>query len=153
MRHPYVYCRLLITSQSTGAIYQFALNEKDGGRSLQQRDVIHADTSKVLVITKQYSPAHQAGYRRPPVPSDQLPALRSSSDIAWLAWKPLHDKGIKLNHIVTWSVTNGGSARLIAAAIDTLADETQKTMNTDLKPYPWIEFDAEKPSGSLILGD
>ena len=113
---------------------------------------INADASPVLVIAKQYSPAHQAAYRRPPVPADQFPGLRSSSDIAWLAWKPLHDKGIKLNHIITWSVTNGGSSRLIAAALDVLADETHTTVDTDLKPYPWKEFNAEQPSGSLVLG-
>ncbi|KAF1933176.1 uncharacterized protein M421DRAFT_415538 [Didymella exigua CBS 183.55] len=124
------------TLRSTGAIYQFAMNEKDG----------------VLVLAKRYSPAHQANYRIPPVPADQLPALRSSSDIAWLAWKPLHDKGIKLNHIVTWSIANGGSSRLIAAALDAVADETQTSLDTDLKPYPWKEFDVERLSGSLILG-
>lgn len=86
------------------------------------------------------------------MPVDQFPSLRSSSDIAWLAWKPLHDKGVRLNHIVTWSVTNGASARLIAGALDALADETKNTLDTDLKPYPWKEFDTEKLSGSLVLG-
>ncbi|KAF3053853.1 hypothetical protein E8E11_011136 [Didymella keratinophila] len=124
------------TLRSTGALYQFAFNEKDG----------------ILIIAKQYSPSHQAQYRRPPVPADQFPDLRSSSDIAWLAWKPLHDKGVKLNHIVTWSVTNGATARLIAAALDALADETKTTLDTDLKPYPWKEFDMDKVSGQLVLG-
>lgn len=111
-----------------------------------------ADTATVMVIAKQYSPAYQAQYRRPPVPADQFPALRSSSDIAWLAWKPFADKGAKLNHIVTWSVTNGASARLIAAALDAAADETQSALDTDPKPYPWKEFDAEQLSGTLVLG-
>ncbi|KAJ4406908.1 Mitochondrial import inner membrane translocase subunit tim8 [Didymella pomorum] len=102
--------------------------------------------------TLRYSPSHQAQYRRSPVPAEQIPGLRSSSDIAWLAWKPLHVKGVKLNHIVTWSVTNGGTARLIAAALDALADETKTTMDTDLKPYPWKEFDTDNVSGQLVLG-
>jgi hypothetical protein len=84
---------------------------------------------------------------------DQLPELRSSSDIAWLAWKPLHDKGTKLNHIITWSVTNSGSARLLAAALDAVADETQTAVDTNLKPYPWKQFDVERLSGSLVLGE
>lgn len=49
-------------------------------------------------------------------------------------------------------MTNGGSARLIAAALDALADETKTALDTDLKPYPWKEFDPEKVSGQLVLG-
>jgi hypothetical protein len=146
-------CRSLTPFQSTGALYQLAFNEKDGSKSSHRELIRSADSSIVLVIAKQYSPAHQAQYRRPPVPADQFPDLRSSSDIAWLAWKPLHDKGVKLNHIVTWSVTNGASARLIAAALDALADETKTTLDTDLKPYPWKEFDTAKLSGQLVLGE
>ncbi|KAJ4372715.1 hypothetical protein N0V86_008080 [Didymella sp. IMI 355093] len=121
-----------MTLRSTGALYQFAMNEKDG----------------ILVVAKRFSPAHQAKYRQPPIPMNQLPELRSSSDIAWLAWKPLHDKGTKLNHIITWSVTNSGSARLLAAALDAVADETQTAVDTNLKPYPWKQFDVERLSGS-----
>ena len=145
--------RSLTRFQSTGALYQFAFNEKDGSKSSHEKSVRNANSSPVLVIAKQYSPSHQAQYRRPPISADQFPDLRSSSDIAWLAWKPLHDKGVKLNHIATWSVTNGATARLIAAALDALADETKTTLDTDLKPYPWKEFDTGKVSGQLVLGE
>lgn len=50
-------------------------------------------------------------------------------------------------------MTNGGTARLIAAALDALADETKTTMDTDLKPYPWKEFDTDNVSGQLVLGE
>jgi len=50
-------------------------------------------------------------------------------------------------------VTNGATARLIAAALDALADETKTTLDMDLKPYPWKEFDTDKVSGQLVLGE
>ena len=105
----------------------------------------------MLVIAKRYGPAHQAQYRRPPVPAEELPDLRSSSDITWLAWKPYHDKGVKLKHIITWSVVNGGTQRLIAAALEEMS-EIIKNADKELKPYPWVGWRAGGQRGSLILG-
>ncbi|KAJ4990888.1 hypothetical protein SVAN01_03677 [Stagonosporopsis vannaccii] len=114
----------------TGALFHFAINEKDG----------------VLIIAKRYGVAYQSQYRRPPVDAAHFPDLRSSSDIAWLAWKPSHEKGIKLNHIFTWSITNGGTQRLIAAAFEaSLVDKS-------LQNYPWVKWAADRYPGSLILG-
>lgn len=106
----------------------------------------------VLVIAKQYSAAHQSQYRRPPVLSQEFPDLRSSSDITWLAWKPYHDKGVKLNHIITWSITNGVSQRLVAAALEGMSDEPLKDADKALKPYPWVGWTADQKTGPLILG-
>jgi hypothetical protein len=105
-----------------------------------------------MVITKQYSAAHQSQYRRPPVQAQELPDLRSSSDITWLAWKPFHDKGTKLNHIITWSVTNGVSQRLMAAALETDSDELPRSAEKALQPYPWVGWTANQGSGPLVLG-
>ncbi|XPS69871.1 hypothetical protein M3J07_002115 [Ascochyta lentis] len=124
------------TVRVTGALFQFAINAKDG----------------VMVIAKQYSAAHQSQYRRPPVDPSELPDLRSSSDISWLAWKPYHDKGVKLNHIVTWSVTNGATQRLIAAALEAASDEPLRDADKALKPYPWVGWTADQDPGPLILG-
>ena len=106
----------------------------------------------VLVVAKQYSPAHQSQYRRPPVQAQEFPDLRSSSDIAWLAWKPYHDKGVKLNHIITWSATNGASQRLIAAALEDMSEEPLKDADKAMKPYPWVGWSADEHPGPLILG-
>jgi hypothetical protein len=111
-----------------------------------------ADFNTVLVIAKQYSAAHQSQYRRPPVQAQEFPDLRSSSDITWLAWKPYHDKGAKLNHIITWSVTNGASQRLLAAALEGSSDEPLKDADKALQPYPWVGWTADQGSGPLILG-
>lgn len=108
--------------------------------------------TSVLVIAKRYSPAHQAQYRRPPVPTQELPDLRSSSDIAWLAWKPYHDKGVKLKHIITWSVTNGGTQRLVAAALEDMSSQPLKDADKALKPYPWVSWLADEHPGPLVLG-
>jgi hypothetical protein len=104
----------------------------------------------VLVIAKRYGPAHQAQYRRPPVPAEELPDLRSSSDITWLAWKPFHDKGVKLKHIITWSVVNGGTQRLIAAALEEMSEPVNNA-EKELKPYPWVGWRAGGQRASLIL--
>lgn len=99
-----------------------------------------------LIIAKRYGVAYQSQYRRPPVEASDFPDLRSSSDIAWLAWKPYHDKGIKLNHVFTWSITNGGTQRLIAAALEATL------MDKDLKSHPWVGWSADEGPGSLVLG-
>jgi hypothetical protein len=106
----------------------------------------------VMVIGKQYSALHQSRYRRPPVQAPELPDLRSSSDIAWLAWKPYHDKGVKLKHVIIWSVTNGLAHRLMAAALDGTSDEPLKDTEKTLQPYPWVGWTANQNSGSLVLG-
>lgn len=106
----------------------------------------------VMVIAKQYSAAHQSQYRRPPIQAQELPDLRSSSDITWLAWKPFHDKGAKLNHIITWSVTNGVSQRLMAAALEAGYNESLRDVDKALQPYPWVGWMADQGSGPLVLG-
>lgn len=100
----------------------------------------------VLIMAKRYGVAYQSQYRRPPVQAQDFPDLRSSSDFAWLAWKPYHDKGVKLNHVFTWSVTNGGTQRLIAAALQ------MGEMDNALKPYPWIGWSVSSRPGLLLLG-
>ncbi|KAH7067457.1 hypothetical protein BKA63DRAFT_582343 [Paraphoma chrysanthemicola] len=118
----------------TGARYHIAMNSRDG----------------VIVVAKQYSPAHQSQYRRPPVPVEEYPELRSSSDVIWLAWKAKHDQGAKLNLIITWTVTNGRTQRILARAIDPQleAPDSQRA----LKSYPWVGWTAESTSGKAMLG-
>lgn len=123
--------------------------------AVREGDIVctsYTDQLAVLVIAKQYSATHQSQYRRPPVQAQDFPDLRSSSDITWLAWKPFHDKGAKLNHIITWSVTNGASQRLIAAALEADSDHTLSDAEKALRPYPWVSWTADQGSGPLILG-
>ena len=115
--------------------------------------VNHLNRVVVLVIAKQYSAAHQSQYRRPSIQMQGLPDLRSSSDIIWLAWKPFHDKGMKLNHIITWSVTNGVTQRLLAAALDGTSDQPLKDADKALQHYPWVGWTANQNAGPLILGE
>lgn len=154
-------CRLVVPfslymlnlSQVTGALFQYAINAQDGGESLScVQDAEGVNEITALVIAKQYSAAHQSQYRRPPVQAQEFPDLRSSSDITWLAWKPYHDKGAKLNHIITWSATNGATQRLMAAALERTSDKHLEDADKVLKPYPWVGWTADKSSGPLILG-
>tara|TARA_R110002003_G_C708138_1_gene25492 strand:+ start:1790 stop:2404 length:615 start_codon:yes stop_codon:yes gene_type:complete len=119
----------------TGALYYIAMNSQDG----------------VMVIAKQFSPAHQSQYRRPPVPAEQIPELRSSSDIFWLAWKAKHDQGARLNLIVTWTVTNGRTQRVLARALDPQleAPDSQRA----LRPYPWAGWTAASTGGRALIGE
>ena len=107
----------------------------------------------VLVVAKLYGPAHQANYRRPPVPVEELPVLRSLSDITWLAWRPYHDKDVKLKHVIMWSVVNGGTQRLVAAALEDMSEKPLNDADETLKPYPWVSWLADEQPGSLILDD
>jgi len=120
--------------RATGARYHFAMNPKDG----------------VIIIAKQYSPASQSQYRRPPVPADEYPALRSTSDIVWLAWKKYHDQGARVNLMVTWTATNGVTQRVLATALDPeyKIPDSQKA----LRPYPWAGWAADSTEGKAILG-
>jgi hypothetical protein len=71
----------------------------------------------VLVSATQTSLQFQAQYRRPPVDPSEFPDLHQSSNIAWLAWKALHDQGAKLNLIVTWTAVNQKTQRLFSASL------------------------------------
>ena len=131
----------------TGAVFQFAINAKDGGKCWSCREEDTIDHVQCWSLPNDTAPH----IKRSTVPAEELPDLRTSSDITWLAWKPYHDKGVKLNHIITWSVVNGGTQRLIAAALEEMSD-TVNNADKELKPYPWVGWRAGGQRGSLILG-
>lgn len=118
----------------TGARYHLAMNPKDG----------------VIIMAKQYSPDSQNQYHRPPVPVEDYPALRLPSDIIWLTWKKYHDQGAKLNRIVTWTVTNGKTQRVLAMALD--PTYTIPDLQRALQPYPWAGWTGASSEGAALLG-
>jgi hypothetical protein len=128
---PYNFYRRL---RVTGAIYHLAINSKNG----------------VIILAKQYSPATMNQYRRPPVPIEDFPLLRSSSDIMWLAWKKYHDQGARLNVILTWAVVNGLTQRVLATALD--PEHKEPDSQRKLQPYPWAGWTGSSVEGRALLG-
>lgn len=118
----------------TGARYHLAMNPKNG----------------IIVVAKQYSPVAMNQYLHPPVPVEEFPALRSTSDIMWLAWKKYHDQGARLQLIITWTAINGVTQRVLATALDPefqIPDSQKK-----LQPYPWAGWKGDSVEGKAILG-
>jgi len=120
--------------RATGARYHLAMNAREG----------------IIIVAKQYSPASQNQYRRPLIPVEEFPALRSTSDIMWLAWKKYHDQGARLDRIITWTATNGVTQRVLATALDPdfKIPDSQKA----LRPYPWAGWTGDSNEGKAIMG-
>ena len=96
------------------------------------------------------SPQSAGKNRKPAVQGDELPAIRSCSDIAWLLWKEFgQDVGnIKnLNYFLSLSITNAETQAIISSAI--------RSAIPDAESFPaWggYEFDTDTPEGQAILG-
>ncbi|KAK3203143.1 hypothetical protein GRF29_112g307935 [Pseudopithomyces chartarum] len=115
----------------SGAWYQHAINDIDG----------------VLIIAKQYSPKYSAQYRRPPVDPSQFPTLMSS-DISYLNWFLSRPPTVNpLRYIITWSVTNDLTQRLIFSAMGGF-DAPDRGM----RPFPYLTFDPNSNEGAAIMG-
>lgn len=53
-----------------------------------------------------------------PVPLDELPALRASSDIAWAFWRRTADRLDKINFFVSMSITNSDTEKVIDRVLE-----------------------------------
>ena len=96
------------------------------------------------------SPQSAGKNRQPAVQGDGLPAIRSSSDIAWLLWKELAgDAGnVKgLNYFLSLCITNWETQDIISRAIRSAIPDAQ-----GFPAWGGYDFDTNTPEGQAILG-
>lgn len=84
------------------------------------------------------------------MPVEDFPALRTTRDIVWLAWKKYHDKGARLNLMVTWTATNGVTEHVLARALD--PDFNIPDSKKAFQPYPWVGWRSDSTERKVILG-
>jgi hypothetical protein len=80
------------------------------------------------------------------VPSDELPALRASSDLAWGFWNRVsRDKLAEIHGFVSLLVTNDDTRRII--------DRVLREQELDAVPvWPGIDFEINSPQYMALLG-
>ncbi|PWO20020.1 hypothetical protein A1F95_10784, partial [Pyrenophora tritici-repentis] len=107
--------------------------------------------SGMIVMINRQNPASSAqdlwGLHQPP-PSDQLPALRASSDIMWGLWKlanPYHPWDIKL--FLSTPVTNDDTSDIIETIL-----QARRLQLNNLPVYPGLEFQSNAPEYLPLLG-
>ncbi|KAI5372642.1 hypothetical protein J4E82_008646 [Alternaria postmessia] len=81
-----------------------------------------------------------------PVPSDELPALRASSDLAWGFWNRVRrDKLAEIHGFVSMLITNGETRRII--------DRILREQELDRVPlWPGIDVKINTPQYMALLG-
>ncbi|KAF1924503.1 uncharacterized protein M421DRAFT_8805 [Didymella exigua CBS 183.55] len=93
------------------------------------------------------SPQSAGRKTEPPVEGDELPAIRSSSDIMWLYWKMYGNLAKGPNSFLSLSITN--------EAIQEIVSRATREVDPDAKSFPaWkgYEFDTDTPEGRAPLG-
>lgn len=102
-----------------------------------------------IIAFKRYGPVEKAKSLQPPVPQNQLPALRSSSDMMWALWEKdvllnvhLEDRG-NINFFMSLSIENEDTLRILRRAFN--------QVNSDLTRVGRI-FDMTTEEGRAILG-
>jgi hypothetical protein len=81
-----------------------------------------------------------------PVPSDTLPALRATSDIAWGFWNRVsHDRLANIHGFVAMFITNDETRRII--------DRVLREHELDNVPvWPGLDFNINSPQYMALLG-
>jgi hypothetical protein len=92
------------------------------------------------------SPQFAGKERKPKVEGDQLPDLKSFSDIAWLKWKEtIGDEPKTIRYFLTLSITNidtrGVFGRILTEA-----------KYTEVPKWPGYEVSADSDQGAALLG-
>jgi hypothetical protein len=117
--------------QETGATFQFGVNGKDGMVTL------------INVISAGYS-AQRLWQRKPT--SDELPQIRSISDVAWGFWNRAGNvQGIK--YFLVAMVMNSDTRDIIRQAHESLEPKRSETAM-----WPGFDFAMDTPAGQAILG-
>ncbi|USP73066.1 uncharacterized protein yc1106_00340 [Curvularia clavata] len=81
-----------------------------------------------------------------PVPQDELPALRSSSDIAWGFWNRVSDHNLgNVNGFMSICIVNEDTADIIDTALERRGYES-------LPAWPGIRFDSGTEEYNALLG-
>ncbi|KAF1841088.1 uncharacterized protein K460DRAFT_410480 [Cucurbitaria berberidis CBS 394.84] len=117
----------------TAAEYNIGINGKQGG----------------VIAFKRYGPAQRAKILEPPVPEDQFPPLKSSSDIIWALWEKhvlpnaeLKDKG-NINFFMSLSIENKDTNQILKRALNQANSDLTRAGRT---------FDMSTEEGRAILG-
>jgi hypothetical protein len=118
--------------RATGASYSFGINPKDG----------------VILGLNRLSPNHAAEYCKPPVPSDQMPALNQFSDVAWIGWDSMtrgEGDDIKgLRFFISVGISNVETKSVIRRALD--------AKSWELGPWPGHTFEQQWVETRAIIG-
>ena len=98
-----------------------------------------------IMAMKRYGPKEKAAERVPPVPQDQLPDLKASSDIMGVLWRDLapSQNQDKIKFFITLSVENDDTLEILRRALD--------ARQSDLTTYGET-FDMTSDEGKAILG-
>lgn len=87
----------------------------------------------------------RAKYFDPPIPADEFPLLKQSSDMLWALWEldvPIAQRG-NINFFISLSIENKATLQIIKRALD----QTEK----QLSPNP-VVFDMSSEEGRAIMG-
>ncbi|EMD67412.1 hypothetical protein COCSADRAFT_83739 [Bipolaris sorokiniana ND90Pr] len=76
-----------------------------------------------------------------PIPRDEMPALRSSSDITWGLWNRMSG----INAFISFEVVNEETGRLIEHAME-------KNGHDEVPPWPGVRFNPETEEYRALLG-
>lgn len=88
-------------------------------------------------------------------PLDELPALRSISDMAWGAWHRMHPDGQGLNRINKFfvdSIVNPTTNALIKFAVNTYELPYYEPRPSSLPKWPGLTFSMDTDQGAALLG-
>lgn len=121
--------------QATGGHFTISVNGKDGYIFFTNR-VSTAHSARTLWNIPQYAP----------VPQDELPALRSSSDLAWGFWNRVsgHNLG-NVNGFMSITVVNEDTGYIIDLAVERRGYDS-------LPVWPGIRFDPGTEEYNALLG-
>ncbi|KAH7552921.1 hypothetical protein BM1_07894 [Bipolaris maydis] len=119
----------------TGAHFIIGVNSKDGYIFLVDRSSPETQARLLWNI-----PQHI------PIPRDEMPALRSSSDIAWGMWNRVsgHNLG-GINAFLSFEVVNEETGRLIEMAME-------KNDHDEVPPWPGVRFNSGTEEYRALLG-
>ncbi|KAF1931141.1 uncharacterized protein M421DRAFT_57104 [Didymella exigua CBS 183.55] len=116
--------------RATGASYAFSIDVKDG----------------VIMSLNRVSPRYASRDRKPPVPSDQWPALRQFSDIAWIGWDSMTEgdeiKGLR--YLLSVGIVNTETKQVTRRALD--------AKGWVLSPWPGHTFERNWPETKALVG-
>lgn len=101
----------------------------------------------IIYFLNRASPASAARYLWdvPSVKPDELPALRSSSDIAWGLWRRQSDHLWNINYFFSVDVINVETCKIIARAVANRG-------YSHISAWPGISFEPWQVEFSTILG-
>ncbi|KAF9696050.1 hypothetical protein EKO04_006280 [Ascochyta lentis] len=101
----------------------------------------------VIIAMDRRSPKSAGKKRSPVIEGDDLPALRASSDIAWLVWKKLSKDVQNLNYFLSLSICNEETQTIVSRAIQEYMPEAEAFV-----PWTGHEISTDTPQGQAILG-